>query len=139
MKAVDVFVDTNILLYAHDLDAGEKHVKALNLIQCLWTERKVPSLSIQVLQEMHVNLVRKGVPLPDSIEIVGRYLAWRVVTNSEAVLRRAFTVQQRWGLSFWDASIVAAALQTGAVELWTEDLNTGQDYGGVVAVNPLEC
>jgi predicted nucleic acid-binding protein len=46
MIAVDIFIDTNILIYAHDLDTGEKHEKALQLIRDLWHRREVPSLSI---------------------------------------------------------------------------------------------
>ncbi len=137
MNAIDVFVDTNILIYAHDLEAGHKHQTARELVRRVWERREVPILSVQVLQEMHVNLVRKGVSLEDSVDTVKRYLSWRVVSNNETVLRRAFTAQQRWGLSFWDTSIVAAAQQAGAKELWTEELSTGQNYGGVIAVNPL--
>jgi predicted nucleic acid-binding protein len=138
MIAVDIFIDTNILIYAHDLDAGAKHVKALQLIRDLWHRREVPSLSIQVLQEMHVNLIRKGVSVDESVDTVRRYLAWRVVNNTKTLLRRAFDVQQHWQLSFWDAAIVAAAQQARASALWSEDLNAGQDYGGLVVVNPLD-
>jgi predicted nucleic acid-binding protein len=138
MIAVDIFIDTNILIYAHDLDAGEKHDKASQLIRDIWDRREVPSLSIQVLQEMHVNLVRKGVSVDESVDTVRRYLAWRVVNNTKTLLRRAFDVQQRWQLSFWDSAVVAAAQQAGASALWSEDLNAGQDYGGIVVVNPLD-
>jgi predicted nucleic acid-binding protein len=138
MIAVDIFIDTNILIYAHDLDAGEKHDKASQLMRDLWDRREVPSVSIQVLQEMHVNLVRKGVSVDESVDTVRRYLAWRVVNSTKTLLRRAFEVQQRWQLSFWDAAVVAAAQQAGARVLWSEDLNAGQDYGGVVVVNPLD-
>lgn len=138
MIAVDIFIDTNVLIYAHDLDAGEKHDKASRLVRDLWDRRVVPSLSIQVLQEMHVNLIRKGVSVDESADTVRRYLAWRVMNNTKTLLRRAFDVQQRWQLSFWDSAIVAAAQQAGASALWSEDLNAGQNYGGVVVVNPLD-
>jgi predicted nucleic acid-binding protein len=138
MIAVDIFIDTNILLYAHDLDADDKYHTASQLVRGLWEERKVPALSIQVLQEMHVNLIRKGVSVEESVEMVLRYLAWRVIHNTKTMLRRAFDVQQRWQLSFWDAAIVAAAQQAGARVLWSEDLNPGQNYGGVVVENPLD-
>ena len=137
MIAVDTFVDTNILIYAHDLDAGEKHDKASQLVRDFWDRREVPSLSIQVLQEMHVNLIRKGISVDESADTVRRYLAWRVINNTKTILSRAFDVQQRWQLSFWDAAVVAAAQQAGASVLWSEDLNPGQNYGGVVVVNPL--
>lgn len=138
MIAVDIFIDTNILIYAHDLDAGEKHDKASQLVHDFWDRRAVPSLSVQVLQEMHVNLIRKGVSVDKSADTVRRYLAWRVMHNTKTLLRRAFDVQQRWQLSFWDSAVVAAAQQAGASTLWSEDLNAGQNYGGVVVVNPLD-
>ena len=138
MIAVDTFVDTNILIYAHDLDAGEKHDKASQLVRDFWDRREVPSLSIQVLQEMHANLIRKGISVDESADTVRRYLVWRVINNTKTILSRAFDVQQRWQLSFWDAAVVAAAQQAGASVLWSEDLNPGQDYGGVVVVNPLD-
>ncbi len=86
---------------------------------------------------MHVNLVRKGVPVADPADIVRSYLAWRVMENTRALLRQALALQQRWQLSYWDAAVVAAAQQAGARELWTEDLTAGQDFNGVVVVNPL--
>jgi predicted nucleic acid-binding protein len=138
MIAVDIFVDTNILIYAHDLDAGDKHDTALQLIRQFWERREIPTLSIQVLQEMHVTLMRKGVPIDVSADTVRQYLSWRVVHNTTNTLRRAFDIQQRWQLSFWDATIVAAAQQAGVTILWSEDLNSGQDYGGVTVVNPLK-
>ncbi len=138
MIAVDIFLDTNILIYAHDLDAGDKHDKALQLVRQFWDRREVPSLSIQVLQEMHVTLIRKGVSVEASADTVQRYLSWRVIHNTKTTLRQAFDVQQRWQLSFWDAAIVTAAQQAGATILWSEDFNSGQDYGGVTVINPLQ-
>lgn len=63
--------------------------------------------------------------------------SWRVVDNSRHLLQQAFGEQQRWRISFWDALIVAAARRVGVSTLWTEDLNVGQDFGGVQARNPL--
>ena len=137
MTEVDIFLDTNILIYVHDLDAGDKHTKAVQLIRGFWEHREIPAVSIQVLQEMHVNLVRKKVPLEESAQTVCSYLAWRVIDSTKPLLQRALVVQQRWQLSYWDAAVVAAAQQAGAHELWTEDLTAGQDFGGVLVVNPL--
>jgi len=134
---VSLFVDTNILVYAHDTDAGEKHAKARELIEGIWQRRELPFLSVQVLQELHVNLCRKGMKADQSSQIVSRYLSWRVVDNSRQLLQQGFTEQKRWGISFWDALIVAAARRAGAAVLWSEDMNEGQDYGGVQGTNPL--
>ena len=133
----DVFVDTNVLVYAHDRDAGEKHVKAARLIAGFWERRERPSVSIQVLQELHVNLVRKGIAPDRSAQIVSRYLSWRVVGNTRHLLRQAFAEQQRWQLSFWDSLILAAARRASVSTLWSEDLNTGQDFDAITVVNPL--
>lgn len=86
---------------------------------------------------MHVNLVRKGVPVQDSADTVCSYLAWRIIDNTPPLLRLALALQQQWQLSFWDAAVIAAAQQAGARELWTEDLTAGQKFGGLVVVNPL--
>lgn len=138
MIAVDIFLDTNILIYAYDRDAGDKHDRALELVYGFWDRGEVPVLSIQILQEVHVNLVRKGVAVAESADIVRHYLAWRVVSNTKPLFHRALDIQRRWRLSFWDAAVVAAAQQAGVKELWSEDLNAGQNYAGVRVVNPFE-
>ena len=132
-----VFIDTNILIYAHDEDAGERHQKARQLIDRLRTEEELPFISIQVLQEMIAVLVRRGTAWEIVRELIEHYLLWNVVENTCDLMKQALDVQQRFQLSFWDANIVAAAQQAGASKLWTEDLNDGQDYDGVRAVNPF--
>ncbi len=136
--SAEVFIDTNILVYAHDKDAGAKHEKARALVTRFWDRRQQPFLSIQVLQEMHVNLVRLGLPVEESIDKVSNYLAWRVIENTRQLLKQGFSVQQQWRLSFWDALIVAAAQQAGAGVLWSEDLSEGQRFGSVEVMNPLK-
>lgn len=133
-----IFVDTNLLVYAHDRSAGVKNKKAEELFKGLWRSRLLPSLSIQVLQEFYVNLVKKGVPQDLSEQTVFNYLEWDLIANDEALLREAFTLQKKFMLSFWDANILAAAIRSKSSELWSEDFNTGQVYEGVLAVNPLK-
>lgn len=82
-------------------------------------------------------LIRRGVAQDVVREMMEHYLQWNIVENTCELMKQALDVQQRFQLSFWDANIVAAAQQAGASELWTEDLNSGQDYGGVRAVNPF--
>ena len=134
---VDLFIDTNIFVYAHDSRIGPKHERATAFLTSLWERDLVPVISIQVLQELHVSLVRKGHRPTQSIEICEFYLAWRVVENTRRVLRQAFEEQRRWQLSFWDALILTTARRGGARVLWSEDFSDRQDYGGVVAVNPF--
>jgi len=134
-----VFLDTNILIYAQDGDAGWRHRQANKLVNDCWKGDYAPVVSIQVLQECHVNLVKKGVPIADSQKRVGRYLQWMVVENSRSLMEKAFTIQMRWGFSFWDSGIVAAAIRAGVAELWTEDLQDGQEIESLVVRNPLRA
>jgi len=131
------FLDTNILLCAHDLDAPKKRAVALKLVEQGWASLGDTGISVQVLQEMHVNLVRKGVAQSAATQIVRDYLAWPVVENTKDLLNAAMDEQARWQLSLWDALILAAARAAGATELLSEDFNHGQNYGGVQTVNPF--
>ena len=134
----DVFVDTNILVYAHDLDAGEKHKRAKQLVAELWRSEPFPWLSIQVLQELLVTLRRKGVPAPEARETVEAYMHWRVVDNDRKLLSAGMTEMERWQLSFWDGLILAAARSVGIKTVCSEDLSDTQDYGGIRVENPFE-
>lgn len=133
------FVDTNILVYAHDAGAGVKHQLAKALIEELWADRS-GALSTQVLQELVVNLRKKAArPLgPEAArELASDYLAWHVVVNNGASILEALELEARYQISFWDALIVHAAQVSGASVLFSEDLSDGQMYGAVRVVNPL--
>ena len=104
----------------------------------LWNEQGRAAVSVQVLQELHVNLIRKaGLNATESARRVSHYLAWTVIDNDSLLLTASFEIQARWQLSYWDSLIVAAAQRAGATQSWTEDLAQGQHYGDVRAVNPL--
>ena len=77
---------------------------------------------MQVLQELHVNLSRRGRSVVEATQIVRDFYHWPVVENTLPLLDDAFDTQARWQLSLWDALIVAAARASGARELLTEDL-----------------
>lgn len=134
-----VFVDTNILVYAHDADAGAKRERAIEKLRQLWAA-DTGRLSVQVLQEFYVNVTRKlttRVARSTAREVVDTYGAWvREPTTAETVLR-ATDIAELAQISFWDALIIAAAEQAGAAWLFTEDLNDGQSIAGIKVVNPL--
>jgi len=132
-----LFIDTNVLVYAHDLDAGKKHDKAKSLVGELWNSGPLPWISVQVLQELAVSLLRREVPLPDVRSTVEDYARWRVVENSVQLVKVGMSEMERWQLSFWDALILTAARQTGATQVWSEDFSDTQDYGGIRVVNPF--
>ena len=131
------FLDTNILLYAYDRDAQTKRALALKFLERGWASPGQVAISVQVLQEMHVNLVRHGVDRADAAQIIRDLSQWPVVDNSLELLLSALKEQTRWQLSLWDALILAAARASGATELISEDFSHGQNYGGIRVVNPF--
>jgi predicted nucleic acid-binding protein len=134
------FVDTNILMYAHDTAAGAKHDRAKVLIEGLWRQRS-GVVSTQVLQELAVNLRRKAARPLDARgtrEVVADYLTWQVVVNGGDSILGALELEERYRIAFWDALVVHAAQASGAEILYSEDLSDGQHYGGLRVVNPLE-
>lgn len=133
------FVDTNVLVYAHDTSAGAKHENARTLVEDLWRSRS-GVVSTQVLQELCVNLRRKaGRPLDlrATRELITDYLSWQVVVNDEKAILEALELEERFRISFWDALIIQAANTSGAAILYSEDLSDRQMYGSVRAVNPF--
>ena len=133
------FVDTNILIYAHDAAKGVKHERALFLVESLWDSR-TGVLSTQVLQEFCFSLRRKVHPALSLEEVrlrIRNYLNWEIVVNTGESVLGALEIEARHQISFWDALIVHAAQSSGASTLYSEDLNTGQAYGSVRVVNPL--
>jgi predicted nucleic acid-binding protein len=135
------FVDTNILMYAHDKAAGTKHERAKALVEELWRNR-TGVVSTQVLQELAVNLRKKaGRPLDAKAtrEIVTDYLTWQVVVNGGESILEALDLEARFQISFWDALVVQAAHTSGADVLYSEDLSDGHTYGAVRVINPLRA
>ena len=134
------FVDTNILMYAHDAAAGEKHRRARALVERLW-ETRSGVVSTQVLQELAVNLRRKAKkPLNAKAtrEVVSDYLAWQVVVNGGDSILEALDFEARYHVSFWDALVIQAANAAGAEILYSEDLSDERRYGGVTVSNPFK-
>lgn len=131
------FLDTNILLYAYDLDAPAKRAVALEFLQHGWNHPGETALSVQVLQEFHVNLCKQGLSPSEAARVVRPYATWPVVDNTLDLLLSALGEQARWKLSLWDALILAASRASGASTLITEDLNHGQNFDGVKVFNPF--
>lgn len=133
------FCDTNILVYAYDRSAGEKRTTAKRLVEGLWESGR-GAVSLQVLQEFFTTLTRKvspPVPPPAARRIVEDLATWRVYEPARTELFAAIDASIEWGISFWDAMILVTASRSDAKVLWSEDLNDGQEYGGVVVRNPF--
>ena len=133
------FVDTNILIYAHDISAGQKHERARELMRALWQSGE-GCLSIQVLQDFYVDVTQK-VAKPLSAEAAAQAIAdlsvWKVHCPGAEDVLDAIRLQKRYQISFWDAMILASALQLGCQVLWSEDLNPGQVYDRVEVQSPF--
>lgn len=98
----EVFVDTSVPIYAHDVDAGTKHAVAAGLVEDLWASR-LGSLGTQVLQEFYVNVTRKiPVPLSRAVarDIVTSYAVWQVEPIDVDRVREASKLEERHRLSF---------------------------------------
>lgn len=133
------FVDTNILIYAHERSAGIKHERARQLIERLWLSGQ-GVLSTQVLQELCINLRRKlakPLPVEEIRRLIQDYLSWEIVVNTPESVLQALEIELRYKTSFRDALVLQAAESAGAAVLYSEDLAAGQKYGAVQVVNPL--
>lgn len=134
-----VFVDTNVLVYARDRSDARKHERALEWMRHLW-ETGEGRLSVQVLQEFYVTATRKlepGLPPEVARADVEDLSAWRPITIDVAVLEAAWSIEDRFALSFWDALIAAAAHVAACAVLLSEDLQHGMDLEGVRVVDPF--
>jgi predicted nucleic acid-binding protein len=136
---VPVFVDTNVLVYARDASEPEKQPQAAAWIDHLWRTRTA-RLSFQVLQEYCATTTRKLKPglTPEQARAdVRDLLAWRPVSVGTELLEAGWSVEDRFGLSCWDALIVAAARIAGCEYLLTEDLQHGAELEGLRVVSPF--
>lgn len=133
------FVDANVLVYAEDRDAGDKHLIARDLVADLWRTGD-GVLSVQVLQEFFVTVTRK-IPRPlrpgEALAIVEQYLTWRVVENTGDLLLAGIRLASDLKISFWDALVIQAARTERCDRLLTEDLNHGQRIGNLTIINPF--
>lgn len=134
-----VFVDTNILVYAYDTAAGNKHSRARQALEELWNKGN-GVLSTQVLQEFSVNVRRKARHPLSTAAVAGviqKYLSWQIITVTPQSTLEALVIEAQHRISFWDALIIHAAEASGATILYSEDFSPGQAYGPVRTVNPL--
>ncbi|HSC18880.1 MAG TPA: PIN domain-containing protein [Rhizomicrobium sp.] len=132
------FLDTNILLYSISQARGEEKKRSIAEALLLHDDCV---LSVQVLQEFYVQATRPSRPDALSHEnaaaFMGSWMRFRIQDVTVPILRRALLLKQRYGFSYWDCSVVAAACATGCDALYSEDLGHGQVIEGVRIVNPF--
>ena len=132
------FVDTNVLLYAVSIlpEDGEKRSRARELL-----EEPDLAVSVQVLQEFYHQATRPyrrgAISGDDALRFVERISHLSVQAVTLDVFRSAVAVSRRFGLSYWDGAILAAARVAGCDAVYSEDMSSEQDYDGLRVVNPF--
>lgn len=139
MPGDKIFLDTNIMVYAYDTSAGEKHALAKEIVSKLWATA-TGVLSTQVLQEFFVSVTKK-VPKPLEValekKIVRDFLKWEVVINDGESVLDAIDIHKKYHYSFWDSLIVEAALKSRCDVLYSEDLSHNQVVEVITIENPF--
>jgi predicted nucleic acid-binding protein len=131
------FIDTNILIYAHDGGSGAKHVRSVELIARLFTE-ECGALSIQVLSEFYTAATRKlGMESTEAEESIRDLASWTIHRPAHSDVVKAIHLHRRYKLAWWDALILNSASELGCTTLWSEDFSEGRTYGGVTVKNPF--
>jgi predicted nucleic acid-binding protein len=134
-----VFLDTNIIVYAHDDASPAKRTKAQEIVfDGIRTGNT--AISAQVLSEFYVTVTRKAkkpMPIAKARQEIALLSNMETADVDVPTIRRAIDIQERWQISFWDGLIVAAAEQTHCSTVFSEDLSDGQTYGAVTVRNPF--
>jgi predicted nucleic acid-binding protein len=134
-------VDTNVLVYAVDVDSADKHRRADELVRQL-VDQGALALSAQVLNEFFAVATRPNKPPALPYDRAVRYVkefagSSEVLPLNAAITLRALDAMPHHGLSFWDAFIWAAARENGVAVIYTEDFQHGRDVEGVRFLNPF--
>jgi len=140
MNGDRVFVDTNVIVYAYDKDAGKKHRIAADIMKDLWRSG-LGTISTQILQEFFITLTKKiSAPMDISVvrETIRRLSKWDVAIIDVDTIIRATELQERYNYSFWDSLVVAAAIASGVRTIFSEDLSDGQTIEGITIKNPFQ-
>jgi predicted nucleic acid-binding protein len=134
-------VDTNVVVYAYDLDDPRKHTIARELIERLSNQGRLV-LSAQVFNEfcsVMMSAKRKKKLAPDELAVIVRELTSTgvIVPIIPTLTLRALEAMPRHGLSFWDALIWSAAVENDVCVVYTEDFQHGRDVEGVLFFDPF--
>lgn len=132
------FVDTNVLVYANDFEAGHKQAIAFDIVGTLLEQERLV-LSAQVMNEFAATLFkpRFGFGIDEVREALGLYAHCPVVSLDANLTARALDARARYQVSLWDGLVIAAAERAHCAEILSEDLNHGQEYFGILVRNPF--
>ena len=130
------FIDTNILLYSLEGERSLKGIAALSLLNqndCV--------LSVQILSEFYVQATRPSRDKPLShilaTHLIKTWCRFKIIDNSLDILQKALEIKEKYGFSYWDSAVIAAALKAGCHILYSEDMQHGQKIGDLNLINPF--
>jgi predicted nucleic acid-binding protein len=135
-----VFVDTNVLLYAHDARDPSKRQAAQDWLKHCWALR-IGRVSTQVLNEFYNNCITKfdaqiGKQIArDAVRVLR---SWQPPHLDEHTIDGAWSLQDRYALSYWDALILSSAQQQGCKLVLSEDMGHEQRYDSLMVINPFK-
>ena len=140
MAAADrIFIDTSLLVHAHDLDSGLKRAIAEQVLTQLW-EDETGVLSTQVLLEFYAALtgaIASPVPRRAARELMHAYSAWPVITLDATDVQAASDFEERYRLPYRDALAVVAARKSGAALLLSDSVRPYRPITGLDVQNPF--
>jgi len=131
-------IDTNILVYSIDKDAGRKHEQTRDLVDALADRDCV--LTVQALAEFFHAVTRKDkMPEDEAAAMVHDWMELFPVATADArTLNQAIQLKSEHGFAFWDAMMVQAARAAGVTRLLTEDMQDGRTLGALRLENPFK-
>ena len=133
------FFDSNVLVYAADPRDPMKMEKAGSFIAAALCGEADCVIAVQTLAEfVNVAIKKLKKPTDEILEFIENYRQLKIVKPDGEIVARGFEIKNRYDIQFYDAMMLATAERAGADEFYTEDLNDGQFYGSVRAVNPFK-
>jgi len=133
-----IFIDTNLIVYTLDKSNVDKQERARNIIRKI-VDVHQPVISTQVIKELYVVAINKMKADPIIVKnILHNFRNMEIVTNDLELIEQAIDISVISQISFWDSLIIAAAEKANCEYIFSEDLNPGQTYRGVLVINPFE-
>jgi predicted nucleic acid-binding protein len=134
-----VFVDSNVFVYLFDADSPDKQLKSRNLLEEL-SQESILVVSTQVIQEFYVSVTRmlkRPLPPQEATEATRSLSAYSIVQVDVPLIFRAIELSQSETVSFWDAMIIRAGMESGCARILSEDLQHGRRLGDTKIENPF--
>ena len=132
------FIDTNVIVYSVDQKDPAKQRRAREIVANA-IRRQGHVISAQVLNEFsNIALLKLKMTVPEVRKFVSVFRLIKTISLDSAWTDRALSIKEQYGIQFFDSLVLAAAESAGCDEILTEDLNDGQVYCGIKAVNPFK-